>query len=123
MIGSASSKYFEGILFILVRRPYGIGDIIHVSDAEQETSTDGSMGWIVQSVNLFETTAIWVPTLERASFSNGSLSSSRIINWARSPNARFNIKLSFPISTKYETIEIFKRAVEEYLKVNLERSI
>jgi small-conductance mechanosensitive channel len=24
-IGSASSKYFEGLLFILVRRPYGIG--------------------------------------------------------------------------------------------------
>jgi hypothetical protein len=26
MIGSASSKYFEGLLFILVRRPYNIGD-------------------------------------------------------------------------------------------------
>lgn len=25
MIGSASSKYFEGLLFILVRRPYDIG--------------------------------------------------------------------------------------------------
>ena len=30
MIGSASSKYFEGLLFILVRRPYAIGDGIHV---------------------------------------------------------------------------------------------
>ena len=117
MIGSASSKYFEGLLFILVRRPYGIGDIIHISNVEQETSVDGSQGWIVQNVSLFETTATWVPTLERASFSNGSLASSRIINWARSPNARFNVFLSFPIATKYETVEIFKRAVEEYLKV------
>ena len=64
MIGSASSKYFEGLLFILVRRPYGIGDIIHISNVEQETSVDGSQGWIVQNVSLFETTATWVPTLE-----------------------------------------------------------
>ena len=108
MIGSASSKYFEGLLFILVRKPYGIGDIIHISNVEQDTSLDGSSGWIVQNVTLFETTATWVPTWEKASFSNGSLASSRIINWARSPNARFNINLSFPIATKYETVEIFK---------------
>jgi small-conductance mechanosensitive channel len=119
MIGSASSKYFEGLLFILARRPYGIGDIIHISDVEQDTSRDGSLGWIVNNVTLTQTTATWVPTLEVASFSNGSLSSSRIINWARSPNARFNINLSFPVSTNYEKIEIFKRAVEEYLKVRI----
>lgn len=117
MIGSASSKYFEGILFILVRRPYGIGDIIHVSGVENETSQDGSMGWIVQKVTLFETVATWLPTFEKASFSNGSLASSRIINWARSPNARINIQLHFPIETKYEQIEIFKGAVKEYMKV------
>jgi small-conductance mechanosensitive channel len=119
MIGSASSKYFEGLLFILARRPYGIGDIIHISNVEQDTSRDGSLGWIVNNVTLTQTSATWVPTLEVASFSNGSLSSSRIINWARSPNARFNINLSFPVSTNYEKIEIFKRAVEEYLKVRI----
>jgi small-conductance mechanosensitive channel len=117
MIGSACSKYFEGLLFILIRRPYGIGDMIHVSNVQQDTPVDGTLGWVVQSVSLFETTCTWVPTQERASLSNGSLASSRIINWARSPNARFNILLTFPIETKYETIEIFKRAVEEYLKV------
>jgi hypothetical protein len=41
IIGSASSKYFEGILFILVRRPYGIGDIIHISNTEMDTSPNG----------------------------------------------------------------------------------
>jgi small-conductance mechanosensitive channel len=117
VIGSASSNYFEGILFILARRPYGIGDIIHVSGVEKETSVDGSLGWIVQKVTLFQTVATWVPTFEKASFNNGSLASSRIINWARSPNARINIQLHFPIETKYEQIEIFKGAVEEYMKV------
>jgi small-conductance mechanosensitive channel len=117
MIGSASSKYFEGVLFILLRRPYGIGDMIHVSNVEKDTSIHGAPGWVVNHVTLFETIVTWVPTCEKASLSNGSLASSRIINWARSPNARFNILLTFPIETKYETLEIFKRAVEEYLKV------
>jgi hypothetical protein len=117
MIGSASSKYFEGILFILVRRPYGIGDIIHISNTEMDTSPNGSIGWIVQKVTLFETVACWVPTQEQASFNNGSLASSRVINWRRSPNTRVNIQLHFPIETNYEQIEIFKRAVEEFIKV------
>jgi hypothetical protein len=30
MIGSASSKMFEGFLFILVRRPYDIGTELHI---------------------------------------------------------------------------------------------
>ena len=42
MIGSASSKMFEGWLFILVRRPYNIGDRIHISNIESETCWDGS---------------------------------------------------------------------------------
>jgi small-conductance mechanosensitive channel len=55
MIGSASSKYFEGLLFILVRRPYNIGDLINVSNVEVQTSFDGAPGWIVENVTLFET--------------------------------------------------------------------
>jgi Mechanosensitive ion channel len=42
MIGSASSKMFEGWLFILVRRPYNIGDRIHIGSVESECSWDGS---------------------------------------------------------------------------------
>lgn len=34
-IGNASSKYFEGILFILARKPYNIGDRIHVSAVDE----------------------------------------------------------------------------------------
>jgi small-conductance mechanosensitive channel len=118
MIGTASSKYFEGLLFILVRRPYGIGDLIHASNVETPANIDGSVGWLVQHVTLFETTLTWLPTQETASVSNGSLASSRIINWARSPNARFVINFVCPIETRYETLEVFKGAVEEYLKVS-----
>ena len=82
---------------------------------------DGSIAWVVNNVTLFETTLTWLPTQENASVSNGSLASSRIINWARSPNARFVIVFICPIETKYETLELFKRAVEEFLKVSSSR--
>jgi hypothetical protein len=42
MIGTASSKYFEGLLFILIRRPYAIGDGIHISDPNAETAGTGT---------------------------------------------------------------------------------
>jgi len=116
MIGRASSNYFEGLLFILVRKPYTIGDRIHVSNVETDPNIEGSLGWVVENVTLFETTAFWTPTRERCSLSNGSLANSRIINWARSPQAQFLIFLRFPIDTPYAKIVIFKSAVEEYLK-------
>jgi hypothetical protein len=114
--GSASAKYFEGLLFILIRRPYGIGDRIHISNVEHDTNFDGSAGWVVENVTLFETTAIWTPTKEHCSLSNGSLANSRIINGARSPQAQVHIFLKLPIDVPYEKILIFKSAVEEYLK-------
>ena len=115
---SETYDFQKGLLFILVRRPYGIGDLIHVSNVESNTSVDGSIAWVVNNVTLFETTLTWLPTQETASVSNGSLASSRIINWARSPNARFVIVFICPIETKYETLQLFKRAVEEFLKVS-----
>jgi small-conductance mechanosensitive channel len=42
---------------ILFRRPYDIGDRIHVSSVNDETSATGSAGWIVKDVTLFATTA------------------------------------------------------------------
>mmetsp|Transcript_57467 Transcript_57467/g.140251 ORF Transcript_57467/g.140251 Transcript_57467/m.140251 type:complete len:1224 (-) Transcript_57467:76-3747(-) len=115
-IGSASAKYIEGLLFILVRRPYGIGDLVHVSNIESDTALAGSVGWQVNKITLFETEMTWLPTMERCSISNGSLANSRIINWARSPTARFVIFLMFPIETRYELLETFMVSIEEYLK-------
>jgi hypothetical protein len=51
IIGSASAKYFEGLLFILIRRPYGIGDKIHISNVENDTDFYGSAGWVSHVVS------------------------------------------------------------------------
>lgn len=58
VIGTASSKYFEGLLFILVRRPYGIGDCIHVSDPNSDTCYTGSGFWCVEDISLFSTQVV-----------------------------------------------------------------
>jgi hypothetical protein len=46
IIGTATAKYFEGLLFILIRRPYGIGDPIHISNVQTETSFYFSAPWV-----------------------------------------------------------------------------
>lgn len=38
MISNASSRWFEGMLFVLARRPYSIGDRIHVSPVDEGKS-------------------------------------------------------------------------------------
>ena len=107
---------YSNTAVILGRRPYSIGDFIGVSHYESNTSLDGVLPWLVENVTLFETEVTHLATMERASLSNGALASSRIINWARSPTARFHIFLNFPIDTSYEKLVLFKKAVEEYLK-------
>ena len=75
------------------------GDRIHVSNSESEVSPDGSSGWIVEKVDLFSTSVCFGTTNERATVSNGTLASSRIINAARSPNAvvYVNLKVSYTV--------------------------
>jgi len=64
MISAACSKYVEGLLLIFVRKPYNIGDRIHVSDPNNDLSTAGSPGWIVKDVDLYTTTVIFGATNE-----------------------------------------------------------
>jgi small-conductance mechanosensitive channel len=116
MIGSASSKYFEGLLFILVRRPFSIGDGITTSNVESETSFQGTAHWVVEDVNLFTTTVLNSWTNERATLSNGSLANSRIINMARSPQAYLYVYLKFGVDVPYSKLQIFHSALEQFIR-------
>jgi hypothetical protein len=59
MISSASSKYFEGLLFILLRRPYQVGDGIAIAGVNESTISTGSPMWIVEDVDLFTTKLVF----------------------------------------------------------------
>jgi len=116
MVGGASSKYFEGLLFVLVRKPFDIGDRIAVSDVEGDVSGSGSSGWIVKDLDLFKTTVIFGTTGEEATYSNGSLANSRVINHNRSPKAVLSFLVRFGINTQKDKVQQFRRAVETYVK-------
>jgi hypothetical protein len=52
MISKAASDYFAGLLFILVQRPYDIGDRIAIADPQSDANASGSSGWMVKDVTL-----------------------------------------------------------------------
>mmetsp|Transcript_14794 Transcript_14794/g.28022 ORF Transcript_14794/g.28022 Transcript_14794/m.28022 type:complete len:643 (-) Transcript_14794:87-2015(-) len=116
MIGSASSKYFEGLLFILVRRPYQIGDGIALSDVNKDIPGTGSPHWIVENVDLFTTRVVYVLTLERATLNNGSLANCRVVNSTQSPHAWLYVFLKFPVSVSFEKLQLFQQGLEKYIK-------
>jgi len=116
MFGPASSKYFEGILLIFIRRPYDIGDKIALSDPEQDTSASGSSTWFVEKVTLFTTTVRFATTNEVATYSNGSLARLRIINAKRSPKAIVYVYMKFGSGVSYQMIKVYQTAIENFVK-------
>jgi hypothetical protein len=89
---------------------------IHISDPNEDTQSTGSPGWIVRDINLYTTTVMLGATNEVATYSNGALAASRIINGARSHKANVNFNLKFPIYTSYRKLQIFKSAMEQFIK-------
>lgn len=116
LFSAAASKFFEGLLLVLVRQPFDIGDRIALSSPEESTSTDGSLTWYVENITLFQTTVRLAASNEVATYSNGSLASLRIINANRSPKATVYVYMKFGIDVPYEKIVIFKTAVEKFVK-------
>lgn len=106
----------QGILFILIRRPYDIGDRIAISDPATSTSKDGSSTWFVENVDLYTTTVRFASTNEVATLANGSLATTRIINAARSPKALVYLHLKFGVDVPYAKVQLFRKTVEEFVK-------
>jgi hypothetical protein len=73
-------------------------------------------GWIVKDVDLFTTTVIYGLTNERATISNGSLASSRIINMARSKKAILYIYNKFSTEIPYGKVQLFEEAFRSFVK-------
>jgi len=118
MIGSAASKYLEGILLILVRRPYDIGDRVCFLDPNAGTDDFGpsSGGWIVEKVDLYTTTVRLGSTREYATFTNGSLSNSRILNLRRSEKPNVYMYLKFTMDATQEQLDEFRRKIIVFIK-------
>ena len=48
LFGAAASNWFEGLLLVLVRQPYDIGDRVAVADPMDDSHPDGSTTWFVE---------------------------------------------------------------------------
>ena len=116
LFNEAGSQYFQGLLLILARQPYDIGDCISISDVTEETSKHGSTPWKVENITLFTTTVRSGPTNEVATISNGSLAKTRIINANRSQKAQVFVFLKLSIDVPYEKVKIFHSVVKEFVK-------
>jgi len=116
LFSAAASKYFEGLLLVLVRQAYDIGDRIAVSNPMLDTSPDGSTTWFVENITLFTTTVRCAGTNEVGTYANGSLAGLRIINAARSPKAIASVRLKFGLDVPYEKVKVFRTVVEQFVK-------
>lgn len=116
MIGTAASIFFQGMLMIALRKPYDIGDRIHCSNLENDTSPGGSAGWFVRDLNLHTTTVVFATTGELATLNNGIMATARIINAARSPKAVLFVFLKFSVESSVNRIKVFEEAVRKYVK-------
>ncbi len=69
-----------------------------------------------KDVTLFHTTILSGGTNEKATLSNSSMATSRVINFARSPNAQVYVYFKFSVEVKYEKIEIFHQALRSFVR-------
>jgi small-conductance mechanosensitive channel len=119
--GPSAAKYFDGMLLILARRPYDLGDRIIISNPQTvadsyDTARDS---WFVEDINLFTTTLRRGSDSTVATINNSSIALLKIVNCQRSPNAVVLLELKFNIRMHSEgKIIQFEAAVEEYIQAN-----
>eukprot|EP00547_Thalassionema_nitzschioides_P001937 CAMPEP_0194200890 /NCGR_PEP_ID=MMETSP0156-20130528/1321_1 /TAXON_ID=33649 /ORGANISM="Thalassionema nitzschioides, Strain L26-B" /LENGTH=928 /DNA_ID=CAMNT_0038925959 /DNA_START=35 /DNA_END=2821 /DNA_ORIENTATION=- len=115
-LSGACGKYVEGVMLVLNRKPYQIGDRISLQDVPSDAKTSGSPTWFVEDVDLFTTTVRFAGTNEVATVANSALVACRIINANRSPNAIIRIILRFGVSVTKEKIDEFYINLQQYVK-------
>ncbi len=107
----------QGILFVLARKPYDIGDLVNIDDVTAQSNIfGGESSWIIEKVDLFTTTARLGATRELATFSNGSLSTMRIKNLNRSDKPNVFLNLKFSLDSTQQQRQMFKKRLTAFVK-------
>jgi len=116
-VGPSCAKAVEGILVIVGRRPYDIGDRIIITNSPGGEVPPMSMSWIVEDISLFSTTLRHNASNEISTVSNASIAGARITNCARSKNAIVHMVLKFHISCHKgsNTMARYKEGVEAHI--------
>jgi small-conductance mechanosensitive channel len=115
-IGPSLSRYIEGVLMIVARRPYDLGDRILICGSENPTNILPQLSWFVEDLNLFSTTLRFANTNEVATVNNASIAMARIMNCNRSPNALVTLNLVFMDTATDEKLEIFRETIKGFIQ-------
>jgi hypothetical protein len=118
--GPACAKIFEGIILIVARRPYDIGDRICISNSADSEPQPMTMSWIVEDISITSTTLRFGTSNEIVTIANSSLADARITNCYRSEKATIVIFFNFHISCHVggKTIQMFREGIEEHIREN-----
>jgi small-conductance mechanosensitive channel len=116
-IGPSLSRYIEGVLMIIGRRPFDLGDRVFIAPADNPNPFGSpSHSWFVEDLNLFCTTLRFANTNEVATVNNAAIVNSRIVNANRSPNALVTLTMYFMDSATEEQIAVFRDTVESFVQ-------
>ena len=117
----SAASYFDGMLLIIARRPYDLGDRIVIAPPETVDNTydPRADSWFVEDINLFTTTLRRARDGSVATVNNASIVKNKIVNCQRSPNAQVLLELKFHTKINEDgNIEKFHAAVEQYVRSN-----
>jgi hypothetical protein len=102
---------------VLVRKPFDIGDRVNIENVTKQPDTfGGESSWIIENVDLYTTTARLGTTRELATFSNGSLTSMRIMNLNRSDKPNVYLNLKFSVDSTLQQRNMFKQRITAFVK-------
>ena len=115
-------SFEQGIIRLMTQKSYDIGDRVYfIKPEDTETKIENgppSGGWVVERIDLFQTTLRQGITGERSTFSNGCalLTNSRVVNWKRSHCANVTLSMELSDKTGSNQIYFFQRQISEWIE-------
>jgi small-conductance mechanosensitive channel len=110
-LGSVLSRMVESAYFMIITRPFKVGDRIRIGSR-------GNDIFIVQSISLMSTSATMLDN-HLVILSNLELSRDKIFCLNRTEGSTLNFEFQVSIETPPQKFEEFKTCVKEYLKINV----
>mmetsp|Transcript_22184 Transcript_22184/g.54868 ORF Transcript_22184/g.54868 Transcript_22184/m.54868 type:complete len:517 (-) Transcript_22184:83-1633(-) len=121
-VGPSAAKAIEGIILVVGRRPYDIGDRIIISSNPGGSTPGLGESWFVEDITLFSTTLRFGANNEVATVSNGSIAQARITNCAKSKKATVHLTMRFHIRFhEGSNLPDFREALDTYILNNPNR--
>lgn len=117
----SSSGYLKGILHIIIKQPYNIGDRIcfnNTPDPELKLNNLPLGGWIIEKFDLYTTTVRQGITGEHSTFPNSCMlkDNTRVVTWKRSQKANVLFALKFNAYMTQEKGSYLRKRVTEWIE-------